>query len=91
MITALIAATAGVIGATCLYLAAPHQALLDRVPDLRFLRLAGAFGLIVALVLLLTLMGSATAVFTFTIGLMLLWTVAPIVMRWLIFRKENAG
>lgn len=91
MIPALIAAIAGVIGATCLYLAAPYQALLDHAPDGKILRIAGICGLVIALVLLLTVMGPATAVFTWTIGLMLLWTVAPVAIRWLKFRKENAG
>jgi len=91
MILALIAAIAGVIGATCLYLAAPHQVPLARAPNGRMLRAAGMCGLVIALALLLTIMGSATAVFTLTIGLMLLWTIAPVVIRWLKFRKETAG
>lgn len=91
MITALIAATVGVAGATCLYMAAPNQALLERTPDKRLLRIAGSCGLVIALGLLLTQMGSATAVFTWVIGLMLLWTVTPVIIRWLKFRKENAG
>lgn len=90
MIAALIAAAAGIIGATCLYLAAPNQALLDSVPNKRPVRIAGYSGLIIALASLLTLMGSATAVFTWTIGLMLLWTVPPVAIRWLKFRKESA-
>lgn len=90
MIPALFAAIAVVTGTTCLYLAAPHQALLARVPDTRILLLAGIAGLAAALGLLLTLMGSATAVFTWVVAMMVLWTVPPIVIRWIRFRRENA-
>lgn len=90
MILAWLATFALTIGAGCFYLAAPHQALVAVPVSGRALRLAGMIGLVVALGLLLMLMGPATAIFTWTVGLMFLWSVPPVVLRWLRYRKENA-
>ena len=78
-------------GALCLYAAAPHQVLTTRRLNAKALRLAGAVALVAALVLLLLLMGPAAAVFTWITGMMLLWSVPPVVLRWARFRKENIG
>ena len=89
MIVAWLAALLLVVGASWLYLAAPHQIVLKAPVNGRALRLGGIAALTASLVLLLTQMGLATAVFTWTVGLMLLWSVPPIVIRWLRFRKEK--
>lgn len=89
MMTAWAAALALLGGALCLYLAAPHQALLTgvvRAP--RWLRAGGGTLLAAALVLLLTVQGPATAVFTWATGAMLVWSVVPVVIRWWRFRRE---
>lgn len=91
MIIAWLAALVLLTGAACFYLAAPHQIVLKPPVNIRALRIAGGAALVASLVLLLTQMGSATAVFTWTVGLMLLWSVPPIVIRWLRFRKEKIG
>ncbi|MFT3964560.1 MAG: hypothetical protein QM690_01600 [Sphingobium sp.] len=91
MIIAWLAALPLLIGAACFYLAAPHQIVLKPPVSGRALQITGAVALLASLVLLLTQMGSATAVFTWTVGLMVLWSVPPIVIRWLRFRKETAG
>lgn len=75
-------------GAACLYLAAPHQRLLP-APLPRSAALAGVLGLFAALATLLALMGPATAVFAWTAGLMMAWTLLPIVIGWLRYRKER--
>jgi hypothetical protein len=91
MILAWFAALALLIGTGCLYLAAPHQVLTSAPANPRALKIGGAVALIVALMLLAGVMGTATAVFSWTVGLMLLWSIPPVVIRWLKFRKENAG
>jgi len=90
MILAWLATLALIAGAGCIYLAAPHQTLIAPPANSRILRLAGFFGLATALILLLLFMGPATAIFTWTVGMMLLWSVPPIVIRWLRFRRERA-
>lgn len=91
MIVAWLATFALLIGAGCLYLASPNQMARKSPVNRRILRLVGIVALMASLALLLTQMGSATAVFTWTVGLMLLWTVPPVVIRWLRFRKEKIG
>jgi len=91
MIVAWLSAFLLLIGAGALYLASPNQILLASPLAGRGIKLLGIGGLIASLALLLTVMGSATAVFTWTTGLMLLWSVAPVVIRWLRFRKEQVG
>jgi len=91
MILAWLAALALVAGTTCLYTATPHQALLTGPARGPVQRWIGFVCLTSSLVLLLLVMGPATAVFTWTVGAMLMWSVPPIVVRWLRYRKENAG
>lgn len=79
------------VGAASLYLTTSHQRLLARPPATPLLRIAGAGILAVALAALLMLMGSAAAIFTWTIGLMLVWTIPPIVIGWLHYRKESGS
>lgn len=90
MIQPCLAALALLAGAGCLYLAAPHQALVAAPLNRRALATGGGIALAVALVLLLSIMGPLTAVFTWTVGLMLVLSVAPVVIRWLRFRNEGA-
>jgi len=52
--------------------------------------MAGALLLLIALVLLLTMQGPATAVFTWVTGAMLVWGIVPAVVRWWRFRQEAA-
>lgn len=88
MIAAWSAALTLVAGALCLYGAAPHQALIAGPVPRRMLRGAGGVLLAVALALLLTLQGPATAVFTWATGAMLVWSVAPVAIRWWRFRAQ---
>lgn len=75
-------------GALCLYAGTPRQRLLaTRLPP-RLARAAGCTCLAAALAILLALMGPATAVFTWTIGLMTVWTIVPVAIGWLRHRKE---
>ncbi|WP_332786795.1 hypothetical protein [Sphingomonas sp. PB1R3] len=50
--------------------------------------MAGALLLLIALVLLLTIEGPATAVFTWATGTMLVWSIVPAIVRWWRFRRE---
>ena len=86
-----IGAFATLAGALCLYLAAPNQALLaGHVRRRRLWAWLGVASLIVALLLLRAAMGSATAVFTWATGAMLVWSVVPVAARWWRFRGEAA-
>ncbi|SEJ86056.1 hypothetical protein SAMN05428950_1048 [Sphingomonas sp. OV641] len=86
-----IAAIAIIAGATALYVAAPHQALLaGHVVRRRVWAWGGAALLALALVLLLCVQGPATAVFTWATGAMLVWSVVPVAARWWRFRGEAA-
>lgn len=76
-------------GAACLYQATPHQRLLVTPLSARTALVAGSVCLVGALAILLGLMGSATAVFTWTIGLMTAWTIPPVVIGWLRRRRET--
>ncbi|SEN69005.1 hypothetical protein SAMN05192583_3320 [Sphingomonas gellani] len=90
MIVAWLAAGTTLAGAVAVYLAAPHQALTTgHVTHRRAWRRAGGAALTLALVLLLTVQGSATAVFTWMTGVMLVWTVVPVVARWWHYRGER--
>ncbi len=90
MTFAILAAISLTVGAACLYLRSPNQPLTKGDVPKGPMLILGLGGLAISLALLLQVMGSATAVFTWSIGLMLLWTVPPIVIRWLYFRRENA-
>lgn len=80
----LIAAIAGLIGGAALvYLATPHQALAPRPWPGRRSLAGGGILLLMSLCGFLGVMGPATAVFAFLTGLMLLWTVPPVLIAWL--------
>lgn len=88
---ALLAAFAVVLvfaGAAVAYLTAPHQALLKRRMTAPFSKIAGALALFGALAVLLSLMGPATAVFTWATGLMLLWSIGPVAIGWMRHRRS---
>ncbi|RSU45302.1 hypothetical protein BRX43_19365 [Sphingomonas sp. S-NIH.Pt15_0812] len=72
------------------YAGTPHQALVRHGAGSRPHRMAGALLLLIALVLLLTMQGPATAVFTWVTGAMLVWSIVPAVVRWWRFRQEAA-
>lgn len=76
-------------GAIGLYLVAPHQRLLARPLATAWSKPAAMVCAACALVILLTLMGPATAVFTWMTGLMLVWTIPPVVIGWLRHRKGD--
>lgn len=90
LIFAWLAALALLIGTTCLYVATPHQALFRAALPRKPLIITGCVTLAISLALLLGQMGSATAVFTWMTGLMFLWSVPPVVIRWLRYRRETA-
>lgn len=75
-----------VTGAVRLYLTTAHQRLLPAPLPVRARGIGGAC-LVGALVILLGLMGTATAVFTWAIGLMVAWTIPPVAIGWLHYRK----
>lgn len=89
LLAAMLAITLLAGGAACLYVATPNQRLLARSPAPRFLRIVGLVCLVCALAVLLGLMGPATAVFTWMTGLMLAWTIPPVVVGWLRYRKRE--
>lgn len=84
----LAAALTMVVGAGLLYLSTRHQAALAR-PLGRPARWTGALAVVASLLFLLSFMGSATAVFTWLTVLMVLWSLPPVVIRWLGYRREN--
>lgn len=88
MMLALIAALLLILGSVAAYLAAPHQQLRKTAAP-RGLGLLGAAAILAALVILLTIMGSATAVFTAVIGLMLLWSILPVAIAWIRYRQSG--
>lgn len=75
-------------GAFCLYLTVPHQRVLAVPLPSHAMRIVGFVGLAAALAILLALMGPATAVFSWTIGLMTAWTIPPVAIGWLHYRKQ---
>ncbi len=87
MIAVILAAVLLTAGALALYLCAPHQRLLS-APARKPAAWIGAALLAAALALLLTMMGPATAVFTWMTALALLWTIPPVVIGWLRFRRS---
>lgn len=83
----LAAAALLIVGAAALYATMVHQRLLSS-PLPRRARAAASVALVGALALLLALMGPATAVFTWVIGLMAIWTLLPLATGWLRYRRE---
>ena len=90
MIVAWCAAFATIGGALSVYASTPHQALVRPRADSRPYRMAGALLLLTALVLLLTIEGPATAIFTWATGIMLVWSIMPAIVRWWRFRQGVA-
>lgn len=91
MILGWLGACATIVGALACYLASPHQALLaGHVKRTRWWKRAGLALLGIALTLLLVVMGPATAIFAWTTGAMLVWSIVPVGARWWRFRKEPA-
>lgn len=88
MIKAILAIALLIFGTSALYLAAPHQQLLS-VAAPRILGLSGGLAIIAALIILLTIMGPATAVFTTFIALMLLWSIPPVMIAWVRFKQKG--
>ena len=82
------AAVAMIVAAAAFYLASPHQKLIGRTMPRRLLAGAGLVFSAAALVLLLQLAGPATSVFILLTGLMLLWTVPPLLIAYLRARRE---
>lgn len=90
MIAAWCAAFATVGGALSFYVGTPHQALVRHGAGSRPYRMTGSLLLLIALVLLLTMQGPATAVFTWATGAMLVWSIVPAIVRWWRFHHEAA-
>src|SRR3546814_15708414 len=67
-------------GAAGLYLTTSNQRLVAAPLPSRTARVAGLASLFAALALLLGLLGPATGIFTWMIGLLLAWTVPPAVI-----------
>lgn len=78
--TAILAGLCLLVGTIALYLASPNQRL--REASLAWARWAGWALLIAGQVLLWTIMGVATAVFTSLTAAMLLWSVIPLAVAW---------
>lgn len=81
MVGALAGTALTVAGALLLYLAAPHQKIATRAWGSRAM-LAGGVALPAGLVLLLTVMGPASAVFAWMTGAMFVWSVVPLAAAW---------
>ena len=86
LLAAALAALLLIGGALCLYLTTPHQRLLAAPLSTRAAPIIGWLCLAAALAILLGVMGPGTAVFTWTIGLMMVWTIPPVVVGWLRYR-----
>lgn len=87
MIAMWCAAAATIGGALCLYTGTRHQALLRPAVPVRRCRIVGTSFLLIALALLLTVQGPATAVFTWATGAMLVWSIVPVAIGWWRFRR----
>ncbi|PCG08579.1 hypothetical protein COA17_12980 [Sphingomonas ginsenosidimutans] len=90
MIAAWCAPAAIVGGAMCLYAGTRHQALIRPGVAARPCRIVGTLLLLLALALLLTVHGPATAVFTWATIAMLVWSIAPVAIGWWRFRRGAA-
>src|SRR3546814_14624939 len=75
-------------GAAGLYLTTSNQRLMAAPLPSRTARVAGLASLFAALAPLLGLMGSAAAIFTWMLGLMLAWALPPVVIGRLPPRQE---
>ena len=90
MITVWCAVVAMIGGALCLYASTRHQALIRSGVAARPCRIVGTLLLSIALALLLTVQGPATAVFTWATGTMLVWSMVPVAIGWWRFRRGAA-
>ena len=88
MIPAFIAAVLLILGSLAAYLASPHQQLRPASAPRGFAILA-AIAILAALIILLTFMGPATAVFATFIGLMVLWSILPVVIAWVRYTQNG--
>lgn len=76
------------VGAGVVYAAAPHQRLLAR-PAGKRARIGGYLLIAAALACIVSIMGSAAAVFTWMTGLMLTWSVLPLLIGWALREKAQ--
>lgn len=90
MIAAWCAAAAIIGGAMGLYAGTRHQALIRPGVAARPCRIVGTLLLLIALALLVTVQGSATAVFTWATAAMLVWSIVPVAIGWWRFRQGAA-
>lgn len=88
MIPAIVAAILLIVGSFAVYLASPHQKLRPS-PAPHGAAIMGAVAIAAALIILLTIMGPATAVFAIFIGLMFMWSIPPVAIAW--FRYRQGG
>lgn len=70
------------VAALALYLASPHQKLVQSPLPRCALAWTGVALLVVALAVLASIAGSATAVYIHLTILMLLWSVPPLALAW---------
>ncbi|GEM_PF-1734992 len=87
MILALLAVALLIAGALLLYASTRHQALLAK-PASRRAGLMGGGLVLGALVTFEGVAGPATAVFIWLTGLMLLWSLIPILAKWIRWKVE---
>lgn len=86
--TAIMATILLLAGALTLYATTKHQALLASAAPRRVGRIGGLL-VASALVGFLNIAGPATAVFIWITGLMLVWSLVPILAKWLRWRAEE--
>ncbi|TXS94033.1 hypothetical protein FV139_10500 [Parahaliea maris] len=77
------------LAALCLYLASPHQKLVQRPLPGRALALTGIALGVSTLALLNSYFGPAIAVFILVTGLMLLWSLPPLAIAWLHHKRQS--
>jgi hypothetical protein len=78
-----------VAGALALYATTRHQALLPN-PAPQTVGRAGWLLVSAALIGFLNVAGPATAVFIWMTALMFVWSLAPVIAKWLRWKKEGA-
>jgi len=76
-------------GSMLLYLASRNQKVTVRALPGRIFSLVGGLSLVTALVLLRQYSGSATSVFILMTGVMLVWTIPPMVIAYLRHNGEG--
>lgn len=78
-----------VMGGILFYFGTPHQQLDRTIAPKRSLRWGGLVLLIVATTLLATRMAVSAAIFSATIVVMTIWSLAPLLIAWLRHRREG--